>query len=62
MNWVFPKDKSSIVQGPCKQKSKCGLSFMDGGQWDVVGSCLGEETDCPELFHSMIISVKAKKT
>lgn len=29
---------------------------------DVGGSCLGEETLCPELFHSMIISVKAKKT
>lgn len=60
MQRVFPEDKSSTVPGALQAKAQVWLALWGGtGMWvDPVW----EKRLCPELFHSMIISVKAKKT
>lgn len=53
-----PRGRASRRPSTCLPFGACG--WGDVGKW--VDPVWGEETLCPELFHSVIISVKAKKT
>lgn len=64
MQWIFPEDNSIIVLGAVQadQVRACSLVPLDGEALGSGWTLSGEKILGPELFYSMIVSVKAKKT